>query len=960
MRRVWWAAIGGAGVAATVGGVLLSAPLWVLVVGVAAFVWGVLMLAGRGFPSATLAVLGIGLAAIAIAQNDAGWRFALGTVALLCAVAAGVLWVVRWVRDGGRLPFLGTAGRGLRRHAPLIVCILALGLAAVAAADGWHVAILAGLLAVGGGAVNVRLHHPWPTVLAGTTAAAVVVLSFHAGGLWLVLVVVAAAGYFVVFFLGQATQMHATRRDLWERVAKLAGRVVGSTVLLGVGIVGAALVLGRILAANATPIPFAVVWVAALVLALVVVVLVAWWWRSYEEMVLGRERPGYLTGLLLGLVVVGVALGAVDPHKEPETRLDQDVRADRIAGLGRFDLLLVVDPGDPVGKALIARAKGEAAPTPKAPDGGFVGATFLPRVIDSPFDLALGIVVPQHPDGPRPLWRLLEPPTTDARELGRALATLEPRDRPATGSYGRILSDVGSEGRVPWRRDARRGVAFLLAELPRGGEFAVPASGACELPATIPERPVSEATPTAWRDSAVRACLAREEFARWHVSGRPSHVRVEPPVLLQVVTLEERERRLAAWRSWARGLGGRLDAWRAGGELDDVTAFHLLHDAADLHTGAPVGELAEAARKHRPVLRFDRDDTLRPVDVDWLLGPDRRPPPLVTSVCAPGPVREDATCGTAEKEDGDVQEVCVRGDIRETCERIRAATQLASERAAVIDLAGDGAPKPGAKDPPRMYVDVWERGRNVFLGYWWFYRYNTSPWRSEINCLPGVTFGGLSCHDHEGDWEGVTVILERRDAGLEPVGAMYDAHGRPIRWDWQDLRVVDGRPEVFVAVGSHASYPRPCTEDECDQGLAHADLGEGGFDGERQWEFNSDKACDAFWLGEGMRTHGPCLHALPSMYDPLLDDPDTGRNEGRRGVLWNAFPGRWGRARCTAIGRVCVQIDGPRPPSRQGRFTNPSDPDGDGKLDCGPRDALEAPAAKPARAGGGACARPVG
>ena len=236
----------------------------------------------------------------------------------------------------------------------------------------------------------------------------------------------------------------------------------------------------------------------------------------------------------------------------------------------------------------------------------------------------------------------------------------------------------------------------------------------------------------------------------------------------------------------------------------------------------------------------------------------------------------------------------------------------------------------------------------MYLGYWWFFRYNTSPWRREVNCLPGLTFGGLSCHDHEGDWEGVTVILEKRDRRFEPVGAIYDAHGHGVRWAWQDLEVVKGRPTVYVAAGSHASYPAACTRPECDQKLSNSDFGDGGFGGERPWRYNSDDACETLTpeppeqerRDDPSPTYGPCLVALPATYNALLDDPATDLDEGRRGVLWNAFPGRWGKARCMAIGRVCVQVNGPDSPSRQGRFTNPSDPDNDKKPDCGPRNVL--------------------
>jgi len=194
-----------------------------------------------------------------------------------------------------------------------------------------------------------------------------------------------------------------------------------------------------------------------------------------------------------------------------------------------------------------------------------------------------------------------------------------------------------------------------------------------------------------------------------------------------------------------------------------------------------------------------------------------------------------------------------------------------------------------------------------------------------VNCLPGVTFGGLSCHDHEGDWEGVTVVLRHSRGRLRPLGALYDAHGRSVRWQWADIEHEGSRPKVYVAAGSHASYPAPCRANECDQRLSGTKVGDGGYDGEApRWKYN-DGACDGFWLQNEQLTHGPCLVALPS------------RRDERRGVLWNAFAGRWGKARCAAIGRVCVQVNGPKSPSLQDRFRWPDDPEQDDPPVCGPR-----------------------
>jgi len=134
---------------------------------------------------------------------------------------------------------------------------------------------------------------------------------------------------------------------------------------------------------------------------------------------------------------------------------------------------------------------------------------------------------------------------------------------------------------------------------------------------------------------------------------------------------------------------------------------------------------------------------------------------------------------------------------------------------------------------------------------------------------------------------------------------IFDAHGTAVRWPWTDVEHHGGtsRPVVYVAADSHASYPVACTDD-CDQALRGESLGEGRFDGRKRWDLNEDAVCEG-----GSRGH--CLQALPSTRD------------GTAGTLWNAFPGWWGSANCTALAKVCAMVDGPASPSRQGRFRHP-------------------------------------
>jgi hypothetical protein len=76
------------------------------------------------------------------------------------------------------------------------------------------------------------------------------------------------------------------------------------------------------------------------------------------------------------------------------------------------------------------------------------------------------------------------------------------------------------------------------------------------------------------------------------------------------------------------------------------------------------------------------------------------------------------------------------------------------------------------------------------LQYHLFYYYNPKTY--------------LTRGTHEGDWEMVQVHL---DADQTPLRATYAQHENGERCDWIHVpRTADGRPIVYVAEGSHASY----------------------------------------------------------------------------------------------------------------------------------------------------------
>jgi len=109
--------------------------------------------------------------------------------------------------------------------------------------------------------------------------------------------------------------------------------------------------------------------------------------------------------------------------------------------------------------------------------------------------------------------------------------------------------------------------------------------------------------------------------------------------------------------------------------------------------------------------------------------------------------------------------------------------------------------------------DLWEEG-TIAINYWFLYEY--SNWKDH---------GGYNTH--EGDWEGITVFLERDPAGpfFAPTRLACAQHER--HWEgwsttvpglepwmldggqtvpWEMAAGADGHPDVFVGLGGHASY----------------------------------------------------------------------------------------------------------------------------------------------------------
>jgi len=204
-----------------------------------------------------------------------------------------------------------------------------------------------------------------------------------------------------------------------------------------------------------------------------------------------------------------------------------------------------------------------------------------------------------------------------------------------------------------------------------------------------------------------------------------------------------------------------------------------------------------------------------------------------------------------------------------------------------------------------IYYHVTQSNDRFYIDYWWFLRFNNF-YRSgpALSCRTAVAREQGICDEHEGDWEGVTAVTTPGDdSQLDYV--VYAAHKGTFRYAASEIGLHDGtRPNVYVARGSHASYPQACQK-SCDQPIALSAQGlitlpESSFDGTQDWARN----------GETCTANAPnsCLLSLPRTdRDPLA---------------WTVWQGEWGHGCEDACGNQ-PGIGSPRSPGLQARYQTP-------------------------------------
>lgn len=427
---------------------------------------------------------------------------------------------------------------------------------------------------------------------------------------------------------------------------------------------------------------------------------------------------------------------------------------------------------------------------------------------------------------------------------------------------------------------------------------------------------------------------------------------VEDPTALKSLGAFDR-REVRQWREVAASAGAptvpafallqttsksRLRGWRPFGRRQSVVSLQALGSqtatdaAVRLAVAAPTSEADFAlAMAYRPILLFDRKEPVPwPLSVGALFRQGAitlcRDQGVAKSECDSEPLRRPSELespGTHLRLDIDSDA------LKSLAERELAAQRGEAAAPALPPNAGappagtppPSAPPPGAGAPPgagsTIYVHPTSSSRDgrelLFLDYWWYLPENPVSLGGGALCGAGFVIPGVTCQSHESDWEGVTVVVDRTNRPrIEAV--QYAQHDTVIRYDWAQLQrywgdpqvqgLVEGiddageRPLVFVAVGTHASYPTPCSRG-CQQ-VANSGLAEELHRGNLGWIGNDTGSCGI----------SSCLQMLPT------------RAGGAKPALWNAFEGPWGERHCF-LSYYCDSGTPPSAPGQQKRYQHP-------------------------------------
>ncbi|HYI80574.1 MAG TPA: hypothetical protein VEW67_06915 [Thermoleophilaceae bacterium] len=314
------------------------------------------------------------------------------------------------------------------------------------------------------------------------------------------------------------------------------------------------------------------------------------------------------------------------------------------------------------------------------------------------------------------------------------------------------------------------------------------------------------------------------------------------------------------------------------------------------------------AARFRPMLQFDTTETWRPLEIERFLAEyDPNSPSTAfhricdTSGCDTDPI--EGSSALQSMPSGGWIDI---GSLGGSSPSNYHAPDAGCDDNGLRDCDGGDKSTSNFNKAAFYYHAVESPGTYTYIDYWTFYRYND-----------------LSVDEHEGDWEGFTVVPSLVDGEAFEAVALAQ-HNTTIWYLPGSLECDAGgedscdegkRPWVYVASGSHASYSSECENDLiaippqiC---LTPSSLPEADHDGDSSWGRNDDD---------------PFSGAL------LEFPPATGWGFGGD-QNWVDWPGHWGDT--CAPDFDCVPVDpfpSPSSPGSQPRFQCPWD----GRESCGP------------------------
>ncbi|NES43098.1 hypothetical protein [Moorena sp. SIO2C4] len=241
---------------------------------------------------------------------------------------------------------------------------------------------------------------------------------------------------------------------------------------------------------------------------------------------------------------------------------------------------------------------------------------------------------------------------------------------------------------------------------------------------------------------------------------------------------------------------------------------------------------------------------------------------------------------------------------------------LSGSSESIINLSGfeKGTPE---KSPTKTYAAVVKPSNNAIAINYYFH-YTRSNWSDHDGKPAGKDYPG---NTHEGDWEGITVFLERHSNGIwHPKTVAYAQHTQLFGYiganfdktldggqevPWEHVLRNGSQPHVYVGLGGHASYPFP---------------------GQTRWPdvYGYINKNMEYHRGDGIES-SPTVEYLPRVGQGYVGSADNLTSAKDLAPSWLLFPGRWGQQDVGVAFRNSDGNDGPLGPVFQSLGFDPGE-----------------------------------